>query len=414
MEATVAINIVQTSTYTSGYIRRWLDNIELNYENHTMPPTPPSTFARIPRGASARERRGSRQSTLTSDTQTPKATKTLTPETYRQINLRASCIFIDNKVIIPPAIDEYIRQILGVSSWEDQVPAPNGIGMQPLFDEVADKYHRESERLASTCSLEGDWRHCLYSVMCQMNNRLGQALEINACEKVWNQHLKPINAILQKRLAKAGSPGIDPNLVMDTDPDYSESISPSSQSVSTITKCLAIRYYVKTPKPDITCALTSAAFTTKHQNLLDEYQACELILSDPYAAESGIRFPFIIAELKANSPLTDTQNQAAVGGACILKILTGLTCQVSSLTTPVELPPALALCFSIVTEGPTHELWVHFKCEDAFHMLHLQSWRTTRRDHAQEFVNCLGRIIEWGKGDFKEHIVKMLDRLPNI
>ena len=172
-----------SSEYTSGYIRRWLDNIELNYENHTMPPTPPSTFARIPRGASARERRGSRQSTLTSDTQTPKATKTLTPETYRQINLRASCIFIDNKVIIPPAIDEYIRQILSISSWEDQVPAPNGIGMQPLFDEVADKYHRESERLASTCSLEGDWRHCLCSVMCQMNNRLGQALEINACEK---------------------------------------------------------------------------------------------------------------------------------------------------------------------------------------------------------------------------------------
>lgn len=69
-------------------------------------------------------------------------------------------------------------------------------------------------------------------------------------------------------------------------------------------------------------------------------------------------------------------------------------------------------CFSIVTEGPVHELWVHFEHEDAFHMECLQSWRTTRERDAQDLVYSLARIMEWGKGSFRDCIVQVLDKAP--
>jgi hypothetical protein len=84
----------------------------------------------------------------------------------------------------------------------------------------------------------------------------------------------------------------------------------------------------------------------------------------------------------------------------------------SSFTTPEGLQSNLALCFSIVTEGPVHELWVHFEHEGAFHMEFLQSWRTTRERDARELVHFLARIMEWGKEGFKDCIVKNLDKVP--
>ncbi|EMD86583.1 hypothetical protein COCHEDRAFT_1160287 [Bipolaris maydis C5] len=218
--------------------------------------------------------------------------------------------------------------------------------------------------------------------------------------------------------AQTSSPRIDPNLTRVTDSDYSESTSPPSHAESAVTTTstpstdVASAFHIRTPKPDITVGLADEAFTPQQQLLLTYHQAKKSILSEPHAAEMGIRFPFMIAETKGWSEkgtLMSAQNQAAVGGACMLKILKDLTDyaargiglhpkQESPPTTPEELFPTLAICFSVVSEGPIHELWVHFEREDEFHMHNLNAWRTTKRSHAEEFVNCLGRIIEWGKG----------------
>lgn len=74
--------------------------------------------------------------------------------------------------------------------------------------------------------------------------------------------------------------------------------------------------------------------------------------------------------------------------------------------------PALEFCFSVVVKGPLHELWMHFKREEKFHMVNLKIWRTAMGSHSKELLNCLGLIVEWGKGDFKKHIVKLLNRVP--
>jgi hypothetical protein len=139
----------------------------------------------------------------------------------------------------------------------------------------------------------------------------------------------------------------------------------------------------------------------------------------------GIRFPFLTVETKGlsvNGSLIGAQNQAAISGASILTILKDLSYQAacnagsdydSASTAPsAPQPSPPTLCFSIATEGPVHELWVHFEHEGAFHIEFLQSWRTTRGRDAQELVHSLARIMDWGKGRFKDCIVEKLDKVP--
>jgi hypothetical protein len=162
-----------------------------------------------------------------------------------------------------------------------------------------------------------------------------------------------------------------------------------------------------------------------HQRRLVDHQASGSILSDPHAADMGIRFPFLIIEAKGlslNGSLVSAQNQAAISGASMLTILKDLShqaaCNASSDPGVQTLDPNLTalsttttLCFSVVTEGPVHELWVHFEHDGTFNMECLQSWRTTRERDAREFVQYLAQIMAWGKGRFKDCIVEKLDKV---
>jgi hypothetical protein len=143
----------------------------------------------------------------------------------------------------------------------------------------------------------------------------------------------------------------------------------------------------------------------------------------------GIRFPFLVVEAKglaSNGNLVSAQNQAAISGASMLAILRDL--QAAAIANPIPtlepgaatpaspspvVPPdpssRPAVCFSIVTEGPVHELWVHFEYQGALHMEYLKSWRTTQQRDAKGMAYLLARIMQWGRGDFKDCIVQRLD-----
>lgn len=138
-------------------------------------------------------------------------------------------------------------------------------------------------------------------------------------------------------------------------PSYSESVA------STTSTQAAGPYYITTPKPDITVGLADTAFILNHQRLLVDHQAAGSTISDPHAAEIGIRFPFLIVESKgwsSKGTLISAQNQAAVGGACMLKILKDLSYQAmrgpgtdlksdlaEQSTTLIEPSSMPALCF---------------------------------------------------------------------
>jgi hypothetical protein len=128
----------------------------------------------------------------------------------------------------------------------------------------------------------------------------------------------------------------------------------------------------------------------------------------------GLRFPFLIAETKGlslNGGLVAAQNQAAIGAACMLKILDNLEDQAALPMAPIS-TAATRLCFSITTEGPVHELWVHFKLGEATHMQNIRVWRTTHQRDVRELVYCLARILKWANNDFMQKIQQKLDIVP--
>lgn len=357
-------------------------------------------------------------------------------------------VFVDKLADLPPIIDDEVQRILGTETWEDQVLV--------AADELAgivSTFWAESRRNARECSLEGDWKASLNGVIRNLAELWPDALKTHMSEKVWNSDLKPTSLPLNESQNEEYSGTSTPQFTSShtTLPDFNPNdaaaiaaafvgpvppLPPYAQSVASTTSTDAVDpYHISTPKPDITVGLAHTAFVQLHQRRLVDHQASSSILSDPHAADMGIRFPFLVVEAKGLSlsgSLISGQNQAAISGACMLTILKDLNHQAAWNTSsepdlgfhtpdvepriPITIPsasqPSPVLCFSIVTEGPVHELWVHFEHEGAFHMEFLQSWRTARKRDAQELVHFLARIMAWGRGRFKDAIVGKLDKVP--
>jgi hypothetical protein len=224
------------------------------------------------------------------------------------------------------------------------------------------------------------------------------------------------------RLAQAALPTFCPDGAATTNTGFVRPVPylPPSTAPTTSSEA-ADPYHISTPKPDITVGLAHTGFTLRYQRRLVSHQASASILSDPHTASMGMRFPFLVAEIKglsANGSLVSAQNQAAISGASMLMILEDLSNQAVWNTSPntnldsSTVPGTPMLCFSIVTEGPTHEICVHFRYQNAFYMHCIRSCRTTHRRDTWEFVYLLNCIIQWGRGEFKDSIASRVDKIP--
>ena len=199
---------------------------------------------------------------------------------------------------------------------------------------------------------------------------------------------------------------------------------------------------IKTPHPDISIgikvtALTSALSSRGLGNLgaeqfLGRLQDAmvhrkpggpqePLLISMPCQRGSDLAFPFAVVEGKAYSTgrqVFEAENQAAVAGACGLKIQLCLDELVKHVTcTPTQGQPPMgahvlptppkgqpALFFSICTEGPIHELWGHWTdVEDGvqiFHMKLLQSCHGALLEGVEDFIVAVDNVLRWGTGRF--------------
>jgi hypothetical protein len=111
-----------------------------------------------------------------------------------------------------------------------------------------------------------------------------------------------------------------------------------------------------TPKPDIVVGLARRSFSEVHQALLGEWQDKAKLLSEPQLVQHGLHFPFLLVEAKGlatSGNMMGAENQAAVGGACAINILRAL----QNLEPHFPLPHII---FSISTEGPLHQLGIHY------------------------------------------------------
>ncbi|KAJ9318472.1 hypothetical protein DTO271D3_1134 [Paecilomyces variotii] len=265
--------------------------------------------------------------------------------------------------------------------------------------QVSEKLWRTSKELVTTPSGKTEWTEALYTAI---NELRPAGLQI-VYNQDWREDLKPpvhrpLPSIPRKRNQSHRSP--PGNIVSDR-------LHPSPQSPNPMEPATPI-FKLKDPRPDM----------------------CRLI-SDPYVTPSDLRFPFLIIEVKASATggnLYQAQNQAAVGGSTALQILNNLSDlrnthgfddntqeNIEGSTGAGRTMPdvILNLAFSITTEGPIHELWLHFQRpeEEDFDMVCLGVWRTTLKDGSLNLLRHLLAILRWGNGEFKDQIVAALQCL---
>jgi len=210
---------------------------------------------------------------------------------------------------------------------------------------------------------------------------------------------------------------------------------------------------IKTPRPDIsigidvtalTSALSSQGFDIlEAQRFLRQLQNSTvhrepdgpqepMLISTPSLLATDLAFPFTVVEGKAYSTgkqVFEAENQAAVAGACGLKIQPCLDELVKKATcTPAQGQPPTgshvlptppkgqpALFFSICTEGPIHELWGHWADSrrglHRFHMKLLRSCHAVLLEGVEDFIVAVDNVLRWGAGPFLESVV---DRLGKV
>lgn len=125
-------------------------------------------------------------------------------------------------------------------------------------------------------------------------------------------------------------------------------------------------------------------------------------MSQPTSAALQIRFPFLIIEGKAyatHQTLYQAQNQTAVSGACALNIVHDLL-NLARKANPEKSQKTEPIIFSISTEGPVHEIWVHYmKIEEghrSYQMKILKCSHMAVFNEVSAFMDMVENIVKWG------------------
>ena len=191
---------------------------------------------------------------------------------------------------------------------------------------------------------------------------------------------------------------------------------------------------IKTPRPDISIGLCHTTLVNALQlqglskedgeTLIDGLQETisqngdgPVLCFVPTSRDLDIRFPFLIVEGKAyatGNPVFDAENQAAVSGACALKILHTLD-DLAGRSGLGALSKNQPMVFSVCTEGPYHELYAHYTTlEDKFRKFNMVLFKTCNAliyDELFGFLLAVDNVMSWAVGDFLGNITKQLGEL---
>jgi hypothetical protein len=219
---------------------------------------------------------------------------------------------------------------------------------------------------------------------------------------------------------------------------------------------------IKTPRPDITMGIAlTALYSALSSQDLEELEAeiflTELqretesgepdgreepmLISVPAPRASDLAFPFGVDEGKAyltGQPLCAAENQAAVSGACALRMQLrldelgrrnmivptashiptrsdGLPASSRSPKLPLPSEDQIPLFFSICTEGPIHVLWAHWteakRGTRQFNMMPLKCVYGVLSDGLLDFFVMVDNVLRWGTGHFLESLAVRLGKL---
>ncbi|KAL8800937.1 MAG: hypothetical protein Q9182_004819 [Xanthomendoza sp. 2 TL-2023] len=208
------------------------------------------------------------------------------------------------------------------------------------------------------------------------------------------------------------------------------------------------RSVIKTPRPDLTIGILSSTLVSRLstnafnevdvekflRDLQDQMKPREagkptepILITVPAPCASDLTFPFLVIEGKAYSTgkqMFEAENQAAVSGACGLKVqlcLDDLVRKVNRSATSANISPSSStsppLFFSVCTEGPIHALWAHYTLIEngvrKYQMTLLKCCNAVKLKDAEEFLFAFYNICNWGAGGFLDSVVERLAKVVN-
>ena len=181
---------------------------------------------------------------------------------------------------------------------------------------------------------------------------------------------------------------------------------------------------VKSPRPDITAGLCHSTIVdalvalgldkVEASEILETLQEQQLLCSDPVQQALNIRFSHMVVEGKSYStgrPVFEAQNQAAVAGSCMTNLQHMLT-DLTERASPGSHHSKAPLAFSICTEGPHMELWVHYttltKGVRIYNMNILKTCHASLEEGVVEFLVMVDLVMSWASTDFLNEIAEQL------
>ena len=188
---------------------------------------------------------------------------------------------------------------------------------------------------------------------------------------------------------------------------------------------------IKTPCPDISVGISNDAVVDALQSQgLTRKEAKSLLeaLAKPDGRNGGkpllclggtkrelqIRFPFMLVEGKSYASgrsIYEAQNEPAVSGACALEIFHRLDdlVQKAKSRSPCKVRHKV---FSVCTQGPIYELWVHYTTEqDGDRIYYNKVWESCNMAVQCEvlgFLEAIDSVMDWGTRVRLEKIARQL------
>ncbi|MCJ1251877.1 hypothetical protein MMC30_009115 [Trapelia coarctata] len=244
----------------------------------------------------------------------------------------------------------------------------------------------------------------------------------------------------KRQQQSAGEPYMSPESSMTNAPTHTPA-SDSQESSTMPAPPPPPGSSIKTPRPDISMGIQLAAlisalssqnlnkvkartFLTWLQNEIVQHEPDgplePMLIPVPAPRALDLAFPFAVVEGKAYSTgkqIFEAENQAAVSGACGLKIQLDLDNLVDRGATGSDALPTTSnteppLFFTICTQGPIHELWAYWTLvEDGVRMFGstlLDSCNALLLKQGEDFVVGLNNIGLWGLGPFMKSVVERL------
>lgn len=186
---------------------------------------------------------------------------------------------------------------------------------------------------------------------------------------------------------------------------------------------------VKTPRPGFTIGLRQSKISNalmkrglskfKADDFLKVLQRERKLCSDPTQNFLNVRFPILVIEGKAyatGKTVFEAQNQAAVSGGCMVNLRQQLTDLFEGVF-PNLRGRKTHLAFSICTEGPQIEFWVHYALsEDNVRSHYMNIFRTcygSLQGGLEDFLMDLERLMRWTKDEFLKEVADQLCKLAN-